>query len=324
MAEELTGRVYDIQPFSVHDGPGIRTTVFLKGCPLRCPWCHSPESQSFEKQLCWISARCAGTAECHDRCLKACPTGALELGDIRHNTANEELNVQAEDIQMVHVKRDVCVTCGSCAAVCYPEALYICGEDYTVDRLMKKVMRDKEYFDSSGGGITISGGEPLSQPDFTLAFLKALKERGVHTALDTTGFAQWEIVESVLPYVDVFLLDLKHMDNSAHEQVVKVPNTMIHENAKRIAQAGGKFEIRVPVIPMFNDSDENISATAEFCAGLGDSVEFVQLLPYHTLGVTKHLRISDEPVEAATPPSSEKMEHLRSIVEGYGLKVVIY
>ncbi|MBR3276726.1 MAG: glycyl-radical enzyme activating protein [Eubacterium sp.] len=321
---ELTGRVYDIQPFSVHDGPGIRTTVFLKGCPLRCPWCHSPESQLFEPQLSWIAMRCVGTEQCKDKCIKACPKNAIEYGETRKDM-NEDGTVKSI-VQQIHVKRDLCDNCGKCAELCYPKALYICGEDYTVDALVKKAMKDKAYFDSSGGGVTISGGEPLSQMPFTLEVLKKLKENGVHTALDTTFFTPWENVEAVLPYVDVFLLDLKHMDYDKHLGMVKVPNDVIHENARKAAKAGARFEIRVPIIPMFNDNDENMNATAKFCKEeLGDeAVEFVQLLPYHALGVTKHLRISDTPVAAAVPPSAEKMEHMREITESYGLKVVIY
>ena len=319
MSQELTGMVYDIQGFSVQDGPGIRTTVFLKGCPLRCPWCHSPESQAFHPQLSWISMRCIGTELCQERCMKACPKGAIEYGPKSKNSVTQE------DIQLIHVNRTLCDNCGKCAEACHPHALYICGQRYTVEEIMVKVRADKSFFEFSGGGVTVSGGEAMSQPAFTIALLKQLKEEGFHTALDTTGFTQWETIEKTLPYTDLYLYDLKNMDSAAHEAVTAVPNGPILENARRLAAAGAKFQIRVPVIPHFNDSEENIRATAEFCASLGnEAVTVVQLLPYHNLGVSKHLRISDEVVAEATPPSDEKMEHFKEIFLSYGLNAMIH
>ena len=315
---KLIGKLYDIQGFSVQDGPGVRTTAFLKGCPLRCPWCHSPESQAFYPQLSWISMRCQGTELCKSRCIQACPKGAVELGETRQDA------VSGETIQMIHVKRDLCDNCGKCADVCYPSALYICGKDYTVDELVSRLLQDKAFFETSGGGVTISGGEALSQPEFTLAVLKRLKAEGIHTALDTTGFAAWETVEKVLPYVDLFLYDLKHMDSIKHKAVVGVPNEPILENARKMAAAGAKLQVRIPVIPMFNHDEENIRRTAEFCKSLGEAVVSVQLLPYHNLGVMKYLRISDKPVAEATPPSDEYMEKLKNIVAGYGLHAMIH
>ncbi len=318
MPEEIRGMVYDIQPFSVQDGPGIRTTVFLKGCPLRCPWCHSPESQEFYPQLSWISMRCVGTKACEESCLRACPKNALEPG------AESTDSRSGKAIRLVHVKRDLCDNCGECAKECYPHALFLCGTSYTVEEIMQKVRPDRSFFRHSGGGVTISGGEALSQSGFTLALLKQLKEEDFHTALDTTGFASWETVEKTLPYTDLYLYDIKHMDNERHLQTVKVPNEPILRNARSIAASGGKLQIRIPVIPLFNDSRENLERTAEFCAELGSAVTSVQLLPYHNLGVSKHLRISDTPVAEATPPSEEKMEKIKEMFEGFGLSVMIH
>ncbi len=315
---KLVGRIYDIQGFSVQDGPGIRTTAFLKGCPLHCPWCHSPESQAFYPQLSWISMRCQGTALCESRCIKACAKGAIELAEQRQDAKTGEM------LQMVHVKRDICDNCGDCALVCYPKALYICGEDYTVEKLEARLLQDRKFYDRSGGGITISGGEALSQADFTVAILRRMKAEGIHTALDTTGFASWETVARTLPYTDLYLYDLKHMDSEKHRQVIGVPNETILDNARRLASAGKKMQVRIPVIPMFNNDVENIRATAEFCRELGDAVTVVQLLPYHNLGVTKYLRISDKPVAEATPPSDAQMQKLKSIMEEYGLPVTIH
>ncbi len=313
-----TGRLYDIQGFSVQDGPGIRTTAFLKGCPLRCPWCHSPESQSFARQLSWMSMRCLGRDACRDRCVNACPKGAIEEGPLKTDVQT------GEQLRTIHVKRDLCDDCGACADKCYAEALTMCGKDYTSEALVERLLQDKNFFDTSGGGVTVSGGEPLSQADFTVEVLRGLKEHGVHTALDTTGFAPWEALERTMPWVDLYLYDLKHMDSAKHKATVGVPNEIIHENARKLSEHGKALQIRVPVIPRFNDDEENIRATAEFCVELGEAVQVVQLLPYHNMGVMKYLRISDRKPLEAVPPSDEKMEQLRSLVASYGLKATIH
>ena len=263
---ESVGRLYDIQGYSVQDGPGIRTTAFLKGCPLRCPWCHSPESQLGKKQLSFMSIRCLGVEVCGSRCIKACAKNAIELGKTRKNITDDT------EIQMIHVKRDLCDDCGDCAKQCFADALYLCGKDYTVSELLERLLKDKSYYETSGGGVTISGGEPLMQIDFVESVLKKLKENGIHTALDTTGYAKWEVLQRTMPYTDLYLYDLKHMDSEKHRKVVQVPNELILENAQELAAHGKKLQIRIPVIPLFNDDPENIRKTAEFCRKLGDAV----------------------------------------------------
>ena len=315
---EPVGRLYDIQGYSVQDGPGIRTTAFLKGCPLRCPWCHSPESQLYRKQLSWMSVRCLGTDVCRSRCIGACGKNAIEPGEIRTGLAD------GTQLHMIHVIRDLCDDCGDCAEVCFAQALYICGKDYSAGELTERLLQDKSYYDMSGGGVTISGGEPLTQIDFVETVLKNLKENGVHTALDTTGYAKWEALERTMPYTDLYLYDLKHMDSRKHEAVVKVPNGPILENARKLAVNGKKLQIRIPVIPLFNHDEDNIRKTAEFCVRLGDAVTTVQLLPYHNWGVSKYLRIGDGPVAEATPPSDEYMEMLKDCMSGYGLRVTVH
>ncbi len=199
------------------------------------------------------------------------------------------------------------------------------GKRYTVSEVVARVLRDRPFFEKSGGGVTISGGEPLSQPEFTLALLTALKQQGIHTALDTTGFARWEVIEKSLPLVDLFLLDLKSMDSQAHNAVVGVPNERILASARGIAAAGGKVQIRIPVIPRFNDSGEQLRAYAEFLQELGEAVTMVQLLPYHALGVPKWDRIRREgPILEATAPSDKKMGELKAILEEHGLKVQVH
>jgi pyruvate formate lyase activating enzyme len=318
MTKLLTGKIYDIQGFSLQDGPGIRTTVFLKGCPLRCPWCHSPESQEFCSQLSWMSIKCVGMVQC-EKCLAACPHNAISPGKwIQRPTTQEQ-------IQHIHIDRALCDNCGKCTKVCVYKALYMCGEDYTVDELIKRVSKDIPFYEQSGGGVTVSGGEPLSQPEFTRHFLKKLKECGIHTALDTTGFAPFNIIESVLPYTDLFLFDLKHMDSTEHKLATGVSNDLILENAVKIAEAGASIQIRLPLIPHFNDSEENIRETGIFCKSLGKAVNLIQLLPYHNLGVIKYQRIDNNRVVLeAEPPSEEKIHSLKQVLENIGLPVTLH
>jgi pyruvate formate lyase activating enzyme len=262
--------------------------------------------------------RCIGVAKC-GKCLAACVKGAISLGEVTQHAATHE------DIQLIRIDRSICDNCGDCAAACHPNALYLCGEDYTVVDLVKRVARDIPFYNRSGGGVTISGGEPLSQARFTLKVLQGLKDLGIHTALDTTGFTPYENIEAVLPYTDLFLYDLKHMDSPQHKTMVGVPNEIILENARKIAQAGGKLQVRIPVIPRFNDSEENIRATGVFCKSLGEAVTVIQLLPYHNLGVMKYRRIDDDRVLLeASPPSDEKMQGLKTLLDDMGLNVTIH
>ncbi len=318
MEKEITGKIYDIQGFSIQDGPGIRTTVFLKGCPLRCPWCHSPESQQFYAQLSWLSMKCIGVEKC-GKCLESCTKGAIMPGSwIQHAATREK-------IRLIRIDRSICDNCGDCADICYWNALYICGTDYTVEALLARLCKDRPFYEHSGGGVTVSGGEPLSQPEFTLLLLQRLKECGIHTALDTSGFGPYEIIERTLPCTDLFLYDLKHMDSGQHRIVTGVPNEMILENAQKIAKAGGKLQIRIPLIPDFNDSDASIRETGLFCRALGNAVTVIQLLPYHNLGIMKYHRINDgKAAVEAEPPSDEKVRSLKELLESLGLAVTVH
>lgn len=316
--KELTGKFYDIQGFSVHDGPGIRLTLFMKGCPLRCPWCHSPESQNFHTELNWMAIKCVGIEKC-GRCLDTCPNGAISVGRKKKSITGDE------EITLVDIDRDKCDNCGKCAEACTARALYMCGTDYTLDEIMKRVYRDKPFFDRSGGGVTVSGGECLYQPDFLEALLKRCKEEGIHTAVDTTGYADWSVLERILPYTDLFLYDLKHLDSEMHKKVIGVPNERILENVKKLAAAGAKIQIRIPVIPLFNDSVEMFDRYGAFIKELGDAVEVVQLLPYHTLGTVKWERLNHKgPIFEATAPSEAFMEKRKKQLEEYGLRVIIH
>ena len=316
-----TGMIYDIQGYSVHDGPGIRTTVFLKGCPLRCPWCHSPESQAFHAQVCYKKTSCIGSDTC-GRCMQACPKGAiLIVEDAQFSAASESM----EKVWRIHIDRDLCDDCAICAESCPSNALYVCGKRWSVDDVVARVLKDRHFYEASGGGVTLSGGEPLSQIAFAADFLKACKGCGLNTALDTTGFASEDSVRAVLPYTDLFLLDLKHMDSRSLERTVGVPNEPILRNAKLIAALGGKIQVRIPVIPRFNDTLENMESTAQFCYALKDAISHVQLLPYHTLGLAKHERLqSKDKVFAATPLSDEEVKVFREPFVSKGIDVVIH
>ena len=316
--KHLTGKLYDIQGFSVHDGPGIRLTLFFKGCPLRCPWCHSPESYAFHTELNWMAIKCVGIEKC-GRCLNVCPRNAVYRGKI-----NASLN-GSDEIQLIAIDRSKCDNCGACAKACAAKALYMCGTDYSVDEIMERVRRDVPFFKRSGGGVTISGGECLCQAEFTLDLLKHCKEEGIHTAIDTTGYVKWEIIEPMLPYTDLFLYDIKGIDSALHKQVIGVPNELILENALKIASSGGKFQIRIPVIPMYSDSVEVFDKIGKFCLELGDAIDVVQILPYHNLGTVKWERLqSNKPIFEATPLPDELIQARKKQLEDIGLNVIVH
>jgi pyruvate formate lyase activating enzyme len=262
--------------------------------------------------------RCLGIAKC-GKCLATCAKGAISEGKTTRNAVTQE------EIRHIRIRRSICDHCGDCTVVCLPKALYLCGTDYTVESLLTRLSKDIPFYEQSAGGVTISGGEPLCQPDFTLELLKGLKNLGIHTALDTTGYAAPALIDSVLPYTDLFLYDLKHMDSEQHRIVTGVPNERILENARRIANAGGRLQIRIPIIPDFNDSEESIHETGIFCRSLGTAITVIQLLPYHNLGVMKYPRIDDsKAVLEAEPPSDEKIRSLKEVLEKHGLSVSIH
>lgn len=311
--ENAAGRIYDIQGYAVHDGPGIRTTVYTKGCPLSCLWCHSPESQSFEFQMGYLPLKCLGVDLCENTCIKACDQGALSAGE------PEEAMDGSGLIRKVRIDRSKCNECQKCAEVCINKALYTAGWDTDVDEVYERLMKDVPFF-KNGGGVTISGGEAMSQFPFTYNLAKRLKDSGIHICLDTTGFANTEQFRQIIPYVDLFLYDLKQMDSDMHKKLAGVPNEKILENARFIAANGGKLQVRYPVIPRLNDSEENMHATAKFCKELGDAVTLVQLLPYHHLGTSKYERLGRKyKMHRWSPPSEEFMQKALDIFKSYDL-----
>lgn len=317
--ENVSGRIYDIQGYAVHDGPGIRTTVYTKGCPLKCLWCHSPESQLRELQLGFLALKCLGVELCENTCVKACERNAILVCE------PEEAVDGSGPIRKIRVDREACDGCMKCAEVCINKALYTAGWDTDVDEVYERLMKDVSFF-SRGGGVTVSGGEAMSQFEFTCNLLKRLKDSGIHICLDTTGFAPTEQYEKILPYVDLFLYDLKHMDSEKHRKLTGVPNEKILENARFLAAHGGKLQVRMPVIPRLNDSEENLRATAAFCAELGnEAVTLVQLLPFHQMGRMKYERLDWRyKMKAWEPPPDEFMEKALEIFLSYGLNAQLH
>jgi pyruvate formate lyase activating enzyme len=316
--KEPVGKVFDIQGFTVNDGPGVRTEIFLKGCPLRCLWCHSPESQAPYSQVAWYEVRCIGVEDCGD-CLKVCPQGALKKGKVIYS------KTQKAEIQIIELDREACDNCGKCTEVCQAEALAMAGKDMTVAELMARIDKDRPFFRKSGGGVTISGGEPMLQHRFTGALLKECKNQGLHTCLDTSGYAKWEHYKDILQYVDLVLYDIKHMDTEQSRVLTGVPNELILENARKMAANGTALQIRIPVIPGYNDSEENLRAASQFCVELGPAVKLVQILPYHRLGAVKYERLQKKYALASLePPNNEHMENCKKLIESYGLKVQIH
>lgn len=304
--KKITAPVFNIQPYSIHDGPGIRTTVFVKGCPLRCIWCANPESNEFYPQLMTYMSKCTGCGYC----VSKCPKGAIE---VKFDEAEQKAYAVTD--------RTKCVNCGACVKVCPADAREIAGENKTVEEVFNRVYQDKIFYDGSGGGVTISGGEALSHHDFSAALFEMCKEHGLHTAIETCSFASRQVVDQVFAHVDLALLDLKHMDSDLHKEYTGVPNEQIIDNIKHVYHdLKVPTIIRVPTIPGYNDSRENIAATAKFVAEeLGKDVA-IHLLPYHRLGESKNDSLGKGHVLDLDPPSDAHMEELKAIVEHYGLK----
>lgn len=297
------GLIFDIRKYTLHDGPGVRTTVFFKGCPLSCLWCCNPESQASRPELVWVAERCLGC----DLCLAECPADALKTSDAGAKV----------------VDRERCERCGRCAERCPGDALNLFGRRVTVEAVLAEVTRDALYFEGSGGGLTLSGGEPMAQPDFAAALLWRYKheEKGESTAVETCGHVEWPVFERLAADVDLFLYDIKHMDPAEHRRLTGRDNRLILENARRLAQAGRALVIRLPLIAGINDHRENLEATADFALSLA-GVTRVDLLPYHRLGEPKYRRLEREYALGKLPSlPEERVAQVRRILEKRGLEV---
>ncbi len=265
----MKGLIFHIQRFSVNDGPGIRTTVFLKGCPLRCMWFHNPESISRHKQLLLRADRCIRCGDCVALC------------------KNEAIVPRNGSFVTV---RDSCLACGTCIDVCNAEAREIVGREMSTEEVMAEIAKDRPFYDQSGGGVTFSGGEPLFQHEFLLTLLRACKEQRIHTAVDTTGFTLSEILERISPFVDLFLYDVKSLDDARHRDFTGVSNQIILENLRQLTARGKRVVVRVPLVPGFNDDADSVERLGTFVRGLGNVSE-VHVLPYHTTGTEKYSRL---------------------------------
>ena len=299
--DEVKGLVFDIKKFAVHDGPGIRTTVFLKGCPLHCWWCHNPESIKREKELVLFENKCIGCGEC----FKVCPNQAHE--------------VLPDGNRVYH--KEKCVLCGKCVDICYAEALVMEGKEMTVEEVMVELRKDIPFYENSDGGITLSGGEPLFQHEFALATLKQCKAEGLHTAIDTSGQISWRVYEQVLPYVDLVLYDFKHIDPVAHKKYTGASNELIMDNLVKMSECGVPIEIRMPIIPGVNDAKKDIVDAAIFLSTL-KNITWVELLPYHRLGESKYNRLGEEyKLEGLQPPPKEQMNEIAEWIRSFDLEV---
>jgi len=297
------GLIFNVQRFSTEDGPGIRTTVFMKGCPLRCPWCQNPEGMSPEPELVWYDVRCIGVREC----LRACPEGALELTP-----------------DGMQIDRERCTSCGRCAEACPTAALEIIGRYWSPSALLMEVERDRPFYEESGGGVTVSGGEPMLQAGFVAEFFKLCHEAGIHTALDTCGYAPWDAFEMVLPYTDLVLYDLKLMDPGRHHALIGGSLELILNNARLIASSKPMW-IRTPVIPGYTDEEANIKAIAKFIVDELPTVERWELLAFNNLCIAKYRRLG-RPFALTGAPLMRKgeMEALVRVARSMGVERVVW
>lgn len=272
--------VFNAQRFSTKDGPGIRTTFFLQGCNLHCLWCHNPESNSFVPQLQFYEEKCRKCQICAKICKR---------------------NVHIFTENQIHeVKRDLCNRCGECVIYCPAEAIQLKSSKYNPEDLVKLALRDKQYYDNSGGGVTLSGGEPMIHTDFVLEIFRELKLQGIHTAIDTAACVSYKEFEKVLPFTDLFLIDMKSMDSEIHKKYTGVKNELILSNIKALSKDGAKIMIRIPIIKGVNDSIENARQAAHFLSGLSNILG-IKLMPYHTYGIEKGKSIGIEMPEFEAP-----------------------
>jgi pyruvate formate lyase activating enzyme len=289
----ITGTIFDIKRFAIHDGPGVRTTVFLKGCPLGCWLCHNPEGQGFGPEITLRGSRCN---LCGD-CVESCPRESVRLTD-----------------DTVRIDRARCDLCGACADVCLPGAIELAGREVTAAEVIEEIDKDTVYYDESSGGVTFSGGEPLSQADFLFELLRACKFRGLRTALDTCGYAPPRIFQRIAQHVDLYLYDLKVMNDTRHREFTCVSNESIHANLHWLAQRGASVVVRLPLLPGINDDRTNIRALGAFLASLPERYP-VDVLPYHRTGIDKYGRLdrAHRLPDLATPSDAEIARAVRQL-----------
>lgn len=296
----MTGLITDIQRFSIHDGPGIRTTVFLKGCNMVCAWCHNPEALAIKRQLQFYPDKCIGCGAC----FSACGYGVHEI---------------KEGMRQLH--RAHCTACGACAEVCCAESLQMAGKEVTIEAVMEEVLADRDFYAHSGGGITLSGGEPACQIAFAKELLNCSKQEGLHTAIETNLSLGWSEYEGLLPFTDLVLFDIKLMDPELHQTWTGISNDIVMSNARTLSETGKPMVVRTPVIPGVNDDPETISAIAEFIKDF-KSLQYYELMPYHPLGAGKYTSLGMEyAMRVERAPSEEQMQALAAAARNIGISV---
>ncbi len=295
------GIIFNIQKHSIHDGPGIRTTVFLKGCHLKCWWCHNPESINPKKEMIFWKDRCINCGDCQN----ACDVNGVEQNVHNHENDNKQ-----------------CILCGKCVEVCPTEAREIIGKSMTIHEVLEEIEKDSVFYDETGGGVTFSGGEPLLQHEFLYDILRKCKEKGIHTAIDTSGYVTWDVFEKIVDYVDLFLYDIKHFDKNLHRKYTGVSNGLILENLEKLSTVHNNIIIRVPIIPSINDDKKNILKIGEFIQSL--NLHDVNILPYHNTGMDKYERLNKGyKLSFLECPSKESMIKIKDLLDRFALSVKI-
>lgn len=299
----LKGLILDIKRFSIHDGPGIRTVVFLKGCPLRCIWCSTPDGQNMFPELEYFSYKCTKCG----RCIVACPKKAI---------------IQLND--KIVTLRYKCTLCGKCVEKCLSGARKIVGREMTVREVLNEVEKDMIFYSSSGGGITLSGGDPIMQPEFSAAILKMCKEKGINTCIETSAYGDWGVLAKILAYTDFLYVDIKHIDPLKHKKFTGRSNRKVLKNIRNISKNFYMpVVIRVPIVPGYTDDIENIKGIALFISRLRKDFK-MELLPYHRLGIYRYEALSRPYLlRDLMPPSHDHMKALKEVVESYGIEAII-
>lgn len=296
----MKANIFNIQRFSIHDGPGIRTTVFFKGCPLKCTWCHNPESQNSEREILYDKNKCTLCG----KCMKACKNNAIE---IKNNILTTNM--------------DKCTFKGDCTVCCINSARQVAGKEYTVDEVVEEVLKDRVFYKNSKGGVTLSGGEPLIYADFVEELLKKLKKENIHTAVDTCGYGDFEAIERISKYTDLFLYDLKLMDDDKHILYTGLSNAVIIDNLIRLSKIHKNINLRLPLIEGINADEDNMIRILKFIKDT--NVKKINFLPYHDIGRHKYEKLSRPYSENMKRPADEKLKRFKEIFEKEGYKVKI-